>query len=62
MVGFTPNNPPNFYPLAVDQTPPLRQRSYVSVDGSSFPIVVRWAGAATAGNFATCAVVEVPAQ
>jgi hypothetical protein len=59
VVGFTTNNPPNVYPMAVDQTPPLRQRSYVSVDGQTFAIVD---SLGSPGNSAIRAVVDIPPQ
>jgi hypothetical protein len=45
--------------MAADTTPPLRQRSYISLDGVGFTLVDDLSRD-LAGNFAIRAVVEVP--
>ena len=39
IVGFSALNPPNILPAATDKTPPARQRSYVSSDGTTFILI-----------------------
>ncbi|MFN7935933.1 MAG: choice-of-anchor D domain-containing protein [Bryobacteraceae bacterium] len=61
VVGFTTRNPVNVFPMAADNTPPLRQRSYVSTDGVAF-VLVDTISRDLASNFAIRAVVDVPSQ
>jgi hypothetical protein len=59
LVGFATRNPANFYPMAADQTAPLRQRSYLGTDGVNFALVDSL-GADLASNFGIRATVELP--
>ena len=39
IVGFSALNPPGIYPAAVDATPPLKLRSYISSDAATFRLI-----------------------
>jgi hypothetical protein len=56
VVGFSTANPPDLYPMALDESP-TRQRSYFSTDGVSFRLID---AAGLPGNFAIRATVDVP--
>ena len=55
MVGFYVFNPPQTYPVALDTNAPYAQRSYTSIDGTTFTVFQGTPG----GNFGIRALATV---
>jgi len=58
VVGFSTRNPVDVYPMSADATPPLSQRSYMSLDGVNYTLADT-ISRDLASNFAIRAVVEI---